>query len=97
MANEIKRIVKINKTKKEIENVLQKRFEKGWDDFFYLISPIFDKNDYKIGEATIAIFPENNKILISVDKLDFPKGNKWQAKIELENYAIFLKELFNNK
>jgi hypothetical protein len=97
MAKELKRIVKINKTKGEITNILKKS---GWykgenGDYYYLIQTIYDNTGYEIGETTISVYPKNNKILVSVDKMDFPKGNEWQAKVELEQYADFLKEILD--
>ena len=98
MVNELKRTIAVKATKKQMDDYFRKMgYEKGQNggDYYYLFQKIQNDEGNAIGEATIAFYPMDRKIRIIVDRGDYPRGNKWQTRIELTECANFFKGIFN--
>ncbi|MGC9059534.1 MAG: hypothetical protein ACP5H3_03990 [Candidatus Aenigmatarchaeota archaeon] len=90
---ELQKIIKVPLTKKEIEDKLNKISELTYNGkYFYYTDTIEDDAGYITGDFTIAIYPFNHKIVLKIDTEDFERGQKQQAKEELDSYAMFLKD-----
>lgn len=90
----ISKIVKVKATKEEIDSALKDLEWEGRDNYgkhYYIMTEPID-GDFQIGEYVVAVYPLENSFKVEIDKRDYPRGKTWEAKIDLDDNASFIKD-----
>jgi hypothetical protein len=97
--NIISKTVKVDATKRQIVSALKNldwTLEYG-KKYYFTYETKYDDAGYYMGDVMIAIYPANKSFKIEINKDEYPIGDLFEAKNDLERYAEDLKREIERK